>query len=176
MELFGGGSEDLFSVFDNDDSQRKRVYDERERKGDINQESKKKIKTKEALEKVDTEVDQIEEMQQNMEKGEATSDATDAPTADGESKQESTHPISLNDPDREVIQCLHEVSLPQQYKLQHGDKVPQDMMNPQFPLNPARTWPFKLDPFQRMAVASIERQESVLVSAHTSAGKTVVAE
>jgi ATP-dependent RNA helicase DOB1 len=33
-----------------------------------------------------------------------------------------------------------------------------------------------LDPFQQVAVASIERNESVLVSAHTSAGKTVVAE
>ena len=37
-------------------------------------------------------------------------------------------------------------------------------------------YPFELDPFQKVAVASIEREESVLVSAHTSAGKTVVAE
>lgn len=36
--------------------------------------------------------------------------------------------------------------------------------------------PFKLDPFQEMAVHCIERNESVLVAAHTSAGKTVVAE
>ena len=41
---------------------------------------------------------------------------------------------------------------------------------------PARTWPFRLDPFQQVSIASIERNESVLVSAHTSAGKTVVAE
>jgi ATP-dependent RNA helicase DOB1 len=33
-----------------------------------------------------------------------------------------------------------------------------------------------LDPFQKKAIASIQRGESVLVSAHTSAGKTVVAE
>lgn len=44
------------------------------------------------------------------------------------------------------------------------------------PKDPARTYPFTLDPFQRVAVSSIERNESVLVSAHTSAGKTVVAE
>ena len=44
------------------------------------------------------------------------------------------------------------------------------------PEKPAREWPFKLDPFQEVAIASIERNESVLVSAHTSAGKTVVAE
>jgi ATP-dependent RNA helicase DOB1 len=44
------------------------------------------------------------------------------------------------------------------------------------PADPARVYPFTLDPFQRVAVSSIERNESVLVAAHTSAGKTVVAE
>lgn len=44
------------------------------------------------------------------------------------------------------------------------------------PANPARKYPFKLDEFQETAICSIERNESVLVSAHTSAGKTVVAE
>ncbi|KAK6605029.1 DSHCT domain-containing protein [Botrytis cinerea] len=44
------------------------------------------------------------------------------------------------------------------------------------PAEPARTWPFELDPFQKVAIASIQRNESVLVSAHTSAGKTVTAE
>ncbi|KAK0514519.1 hypothetical protein JMJ35_003136 [Cladonia borealis] len=44
------------------------------------------------------------------------------------------------------------------------------------PEKPAKTWPFTLDPFQQVSIASIERGESVLVSAHTSAGKTVVAE
>lgn len=41
---------------------------------------------------------------------------------------------------------------------------------------PAKTYPFTLDPFQQTAISSIQRGESVLVSAHTSAGKTVVAE
>lgn len=41
---------------------------------------------------------------------------------------------------------------------------------------PARTYPFKLDPFQEVSIHAIQRNESVLVSAHTSAGKTVVAE
>lgn len=44
------------------------------------------------------------------------------------------------------------------------------------PEKPARTYPFELDSFQKLSIASIERNESVLVSAHTSAGKTVVAE
>jgi ATP-dependent RNA helicase DOB1 len=40
----------------------------------------------------------------------------------------------------------------------------------------AKTYPFVLDPFQEISVACLERNESVLVSAHTSAGKTAVAE
>ena len=41
---------------------------------------------------------------------------------------------------------------------------------------PAVTWPFELDGFQKQAVARIERNENVFVAAHTSAGKTVAAE
>lgn len=41
---------------------------------------------------------------------------------------------------------------------------------------PAKTYPFTLDPFQQKSVDYIEAGESVLVSAHTSAGKTAVAE
>ncbi|KAL9604376.1 MAG: hypothetical protein Q9219_000564 [cf. Caloplaca sp. 3 TL-2023] len=47
-----------------------------------------------------------------------------------------------------------------------GDLVP-DM---------ARTWPFELDVFQKEAVYHLENGDSVFVAAHTSAGKTVVAE
>lgn len=40
----------------------------------------------------------------------------------------------------------------------------------------ARTWPFELDTFQKEAVYHLENNDSVFVAAHTSAGKTVVAE
>jgi len=40
----------------------------------------------------------------------------------------------------------------------------------------AHQWPFELDTFQKQAVLHLEKYESVFVSAHTSAGKTVVAE
>lgn len=65
-------------------------------------------------------------------------------------------------------QVRHQVALPPNY-----DYVPISQHKSE---NPARTYPFTLDPFQAVSVASIERNESVLVSAHTSAGKTVVAE
>lgn len=41
---------------------------------------------------------------------------------------------------------------------------------------PAREYAFKLDPFQQTAANALEAGHSVLVAAHTSAGKTVVAE
>ncbi|KAL1881390.1 hypothetical protein VTK73DRAFT_4150 [Phialemonium thermophilum] len=74
-------------------------------------------------------------------------------------------------------------SLVLSHNIQHQVALPPDLDYEYVPLSehkppeqPARVWPFKLDPFQSLSVASIEREESVLVSAHTSAGKTVVAE
>lgn len=37
-------------------------------------------------------------------------------------------------------------------------------------------WPFELDVFQKQAILRLEDHDSVFVAAHTSAGKTVVAE
>ncbi|KAK2713142.1 hypothetical protein QYM36_011738 [Artemia franciscana] len=42
--------------------------------------------------------------------------------------------------------------------------------------NPAFTWNFELDSFQKQAIVKLENNESVFIAAHTSAGKTVVAE
>lgn len=74
-------------------------------------------------------------------------------------------------------------SLVLSHNIQHQVALPPDLDYEYIPLSehkspeePARTWNFKLDPFQSLSVASIERDESILVSAHTSAGKTVVAE
>ncbi|KAK9466075.1 rRNA-processing arch domain-containing protein [Lipomyces arxii] len=66
-------------------------------------------------------------------------------------------------------QVRHQVALPPNY-----DYIPLSEHKP--PAEPARVYPFTLDPFQANAISSIQRNESVLVSAHTSAGKTVVAE
>ncbi|XRB01908.1 ATP-dependent RNA helicase mtr4 [Pycnococcus provasolii] len=45
-----------------------------------------------------------------------------------------------------------------------------------FPHKPARTYAFPLDGFQRRAIALLHTRQCVLVCAHTSAGKTAVAE
>ena len=71
--------------------------------------------------------------------------------------------------DDEVIECLHEIAWPPGMR-------PPDEPKAKIDRPPARTYPFTLDPFQRASVQCLEREESVLVAAHTSAGKTVVAE
>ena len=40
----------------------------------------------------------------------------------------------------------------------------------------AREWPFELDTFQKEAIYHLENGDSIFVAAHTSAGKTVIAE
>uniref|UniRef100_A0A6B2KX32 Helicase ATP-binding domain-containing protein n=1 Tax=Arcella intermedia TaxID=1963864 RepID=A0A6B2KX32_9EUKA len=67
--------------------------------------------------------------------------------------------------------CQHEMCLPPGWTGETDANLSDTM-----PKKPARVYPFELDPFQKVAVACIEKNHSVLVSAHTSAGKTVVAE
>ncbi|CDY45149.1 BnaA09g14430D [Brassica napus] len=65
----------------------------------------------------------------------------------------------------ELVGCVHDVSFPENYlPPAQGDKKP-----------PAKEFPFTLDSFQSEAIKCLDNGESVMVSAHTSAGKTVVA-
>ncbi|CAL1717435.1 unnamed protein product [Somion occarium] len=66
-------------------------------------------------------------------------------------------------------QVRHQVAIPPGYSyVPIANHIP--------PPKPAREYSFPLDPFQQVSIYAIQRNESVLVSAHTSAGKTVVAE
>ncbi|KAL2513862.1 RNA helicase [Forsythia ovata] len=67
------------------------------------------------------------------------------------------------------VACVHDVSYPEGY-------VPLNLtLANQEGVKPAKEFPFKLDPFQSEAIRCLDHGESVMVSAHTSAGKTVVA-
>lgn len=72
--------------------------------------------------------------------------------------------------------CVHEVAVPSGYALTKDEAIHGTFANPVYNGEMAKTYSFELDPFQRVSVACLERNESVLVSAHTSAGKTAVAE
>ena len=67
--------------------------------------------------------------------------------------------------------CVHQVAVPPGWR---GD---EDALHaPTYDGPRAKQYDFVLDPFQETSVAVLERDESVMVAAHTSAGKTVVAE
>jgi superfamily II RNA helicase len=69
--------------------------------------------------------------------------------------------------------CSHEVCLPaSMVPPAAGDAI----YDPPLPSKLVREYPFVLDNFQRKSIGCLTRKESVLVAAHTSAGKTVVAE
>lgn len=67
--------------------------------------------------------------------------------------------------------CTHEVATPPETEYP-GLRDPKQQPN----YEPAKEYDFKLDSFQERSILCIENEQSVLVSAHTSAGKTVVAE
>uniref|UniRef100_A0A1I7TDH5 Superkiller viralicidic activity 2-like 2 n=1 Tax=Caenorhabditis tropicalis TaxID=1561998 RepID=A0A1I7TDH5_9PELO len=62
--------------------------------------------------------------------------------------------------------CTHEVAIPPNTTFSELKQSAAE---------PAKYYPFQLDAFQKQAILCIENNQSVLVSAHTSAGKTVVA-
>ena len=88
---------------------------------------------------------------------------------------------SLNvTPKREVTSadsrssCTHEVAFPPGEDSAAGHKAAQQAMAK--PVKRAKEYPFTLDSFQQIATKCVDISQSVLVSAHTSAGKTAVAE
>jgi superfamily II RNA helicase len=81
----------------------------------------------------------------------------------------STKPPKPSTPGEKT--CAMQTCYPPRYNPEAPENAP-----PPARKEPAKTYPFTLDPFQQRAVECIERNQSVLVSAHTSAGKTVVAE
>nr|XP_043623960.1 DExH-box ATP-dependent RNA helicase DExH10 [Erigeron canadensis] len=72
--------------------------------------------------------------------------------------------------------CVHEVAVPSGYASTKDETIHGTLSDPAYNGKMAKTYPFVLDPFQQISVSCLERKESVLVSAHTSAGKTAVAE
>ncbi|CDW58424.1 superkiller viralicidic activity 2 2 like [Trichuris trichiura] len=100
-------------------------------------------------------------------KSKKSSDVTEEAVADV--AEENCEPpsratvINLQTPD---ASCKHEVTVP---PLTTYEPL-RESADP-----PAMEFPYKLDTFQKEAIRCIENDQSVLVSAHTSAGKTVIA-
>ncbi|CAN6198182.1 unnamed protein product [Urochloa humidicola] len=73
----------------------------------------------------------------------------------------------------EPVACVHDVSYPEGYDA--SASASRVLAGGAQGSEPAKKFPFQLDPFQAEAIRCLDNGESVMVSAHTSAGKTVVA-
>ncbi|KAK4603048.1 hypothetical protein RGQ29_011864 [Quercus rubra] len=102
-------------------------------------------------------------------KRKSTDNAAAEPLPPPKQKQrENDSPLPSANNDEEPVACLHDVSYPEGY-------VPPSPPPSSSASAPAKEFPFTLDPFQSESINCLENGESVMVSAHTSAGKTVVA-
>ncbi|XP_050270581.1 DExH-box ATP-dependent RNA helicase DExH9 [Quercus robur] len=102
-------------------------------------------------------------------KRKSTGDTVAEPLPPPKQKQrESDSPLPSANNDEEPVACLHDVSYPEGY-------VPPPPLPSSSASAAAKEFPFTLDPFQSESINCLENGESVMVSAHTSAGKTVVA-
>ena len=89
--------------------------------------------------------------------------------------------ILLNSSSSEAFHAVQSLTIPHAAKstvplewasLEKLSNSEYDALRPRM----AMTFPFELDEFQKQSIMRLERRECVFVSAHTSAGKTVVAE
>ncbi|KAL8138725.1 hypothetical protein V2J09_004726, partial [Rumex salicifolius] len=100
----------------------------------------------------------------------------DSETSNNADEQTPQPPNKRSTPSSLSRTCVHEVAIPTGYVPGKDESIHGTLSTPLFNGDPAKSYPFTLDPFQQVSVACLERKESVLVSAHTSAGKTAVAE
>eukprot|EP00882_Tetradesmus_deserticola_P028053 GHRQ01031227.1.p1 GENE.GHRQ01031227.1~~GHRQ01031227.1.p1 ORF type:complete len:272 (+),score=160.42 GHRQ01031227.1:95-817(+) len=94
-------------------------------------------------------------------------------------REPSLAPIKKKGRQQPNATSTHQVAIPEGFDLAghtFDPAVHGTLQEPAYNGPPAKSYPFELDPFQKTSVACLERRESVLVAAHTSAGKTVVAE
>jgi superfamily II RNA helicase len=138
----GEKEEDLFSVFDGTTKKRKFVAPV---ESNPEEQDSKKIKISEKSKETKTEETTTMEIPQESKKEEVKVSA----------------PFMVS---RDF--CHHEVALPPNY----SGEDPLKQKIPEF--KPAKEYPYTLDAFQRESIEALECKQSVLVSAHTSAGKT----
>lgn len=191
----------MFDVFEGNAASQSASDSEKEPQKPRNRDHTKKRKADEAMNGATTAEKEKDGVQADMGNTTETSKAEESEDDDSDTpshqdkkrkkKEDDAAPVMTDTfqtaESREVAGAAtlvpQDASLVLSHNIQHQVALPPDLDYEYVPLSehkspeePARTWNFKLDPFQSLSVASIERDESVLVSAHTSAGKTVVAE
>ena len=120
------------------------------------------------------------QQQQQMQANATDAAAADAAAAHGTHEEDLLAELDLTMPSAAALKV--ETEFARRARLASGSnlwassaRIDTSNFHAQIPQMAIR-YPFELDPFQKEAILHLERGESVFVAAHTSAGKTVVAE
>jgi antiviral helicase SKI2 len=129
-----------------------------------------------AVEDVLTQQPDLFPIQDETVEGEALSEALGEASDDDDSEDiDAILPVEF--PALESHGALNKANRKAGREWAHMVDIKRDMPNfKELVPNMARDWPFELDIFQKEAIYHLENGDSVFVAAHTSAGKTVVAE
>ncbi|XP_013393538.1 exosome RNA helicase MTR4 [Lingula anatina] len=158
--------DDLFSVFEESGRQSKASEDEKANPNNSGPKEADKDQKKKAQELLQKGKRTLERLEIETENPDGVKKSKTDLLADINQSETMAARIQIHKVDT-VEACLHEVAIP-------PEAVYVPLKTPTG--KPAKEYPFILDPFQKEALLCLENTESVLVSAHTSAGKTVVAE
>ena len=163
--LFGSSSEEEESSSERDDGD-DNDYTSMEDKEEIEEEEQVPILLKEEDETSPAaEEDEMEDLDQLLRELTLSADQTNKQKVKG-----STNPLKLA---QKQAQYQHDAA---RKSWATTKTLPMSNGIETYVPNPAMFFPFELDDFQKQAIVRLERSESVFVAAHTSAGKTVVAE
>jgi len=118
-----------------------------------------------------------EEYDSNEEESESENDADDDKNQNEEKEKENEEEESEDSKEKENDKNIKE-NFPERNKKMQKWAIEDDLDISSFAeiKNPPITFPFELDEFQKRSILHLEKHENVLVCAHTSSGKTVVAE
>jgi ATP-dependent RNA helicase DOB1 len=163
----------MFGAFDQEDSDGVVAIEEIKLKKKNKKSKKNKRKPEEDIALLQNKVVTLEDKRLAKEelKNDDESDDADVPMAEIPAITSGV-PSGVYD-EKDYVVEVHEYS-----NCTHEYVAPASYERPDFkrPAKKAKQYKFTLDRFQEEAVKCIERGESVLVAAHTSAGKTAIAE
>ncbi|EFA83459.1 DEAD/DEAH box helicase [Heterostelium album PN500] len=152
-------STSTFELIDEDEEEEEEEYEEEEYEEEVEEEEEEETKgDKESSETVDDSLDKVI--------GESSSSL--------ENKLESLSIEEIKAKASEATTAISENVERKQWAFNDTKEITTPFK--ELITNPAIEYPFELDSFQKQAIYHMEKGDSVFISAHTSAGKTVIAE
>ena len=166
---------------ENKDTQENLIHEENQETKE-NSEKKEKLEFSKKIEKFDGDNDNGEEYDSNEEKDQENSneEKEEENENENENDQEDSEAESQEkeEKEKEKEEDLLKLNFQERHEKMQKWAIEDDLDVSAFSKieNPPIKFPFELDEFQKRSILRLENHQNVLVCAHTSSGKTVVAE